>query len=88
VTERRKAYDVSGSITRLVLTGTEVRVRVRTADGPVTATGTISFTHDEPATSHRVEGSTLYVAGCGKTIQRDRCDVSFDIRVPGRPSSR
>lgn len=85
VTERRNNYDVSGSVTRLVLTGTEGRVRVRTGDGPVTVAETISFTRDEPKTSHRLDGSTLYVDvdGCGKTIKRDRCDASFDIRLPG-----
>jgi hypothetical protein len=85
VSERRDSYDVSGSVTRLVLSGTEGRVRVHTGDGPVAVTEKISYTRDEPTTSHRVDGTTLYidVDGCGKTVRRDRCDVSFDIRVPG-----
>jgi DUF4097 and DUF4098 domain-containing protein YvlB len=85
LTERRNSYDVSGNITRLVLTGTEGKVRVHTGDGPVTVAEKISFTRQEPTTKHRVEGSTLYVDvdGCGKTARRDRCDVSFDIRLPG-----
>ena len=85
VTERHNNYDVSGTVTRLVLTGTDGDVRVSTRDGPVTVAETIAFTADEPTTSHRVDGSTLYVEvdGCGKTIRMDRCDVSFDITVPG-----
>lgn len=85
LTERRDTYDVSGSVTRLVLTGTEGDVRVHTGDGPVAVTEKISYTRDEPTTSHRVDGTTLYidVDGCGKTIRSDHCDVSFDIRVPG-----
>ena len=85
VTERSDGYDVSGTVTRLVLTNTDGDVRVRTGDGPIAVTEKISYTHDEPTTSHRVDGTTLYldVKGCGKTIRRDRCEVSFDVRVPG-----
>ncbi len=84
-TEKSSSYDVSGTVTKLVLAGTEGNVRVHTGDGPVTVAEKISYTRDEPTTSHRVDGSTLYVdvKGCGKTIRRDRCRVSFDIRVPG-----
>lgn len=76
---------MSGPVTRLVLTGTEGSVRVRPGDGPVTVAEKVSFTRDEPTTSHRVEGSTLFVDvnGCGKTARHDRCDVAFDIRLPG-----
>ncbi|GAA1041538.1 hypothetical protein GCM10009557_65470 [Virgisporangium ochraceum] len=90
VSQRQDSYDVSGSVTRLVLTGTEGAVRVHTGDGPVAVTEKISYTRDEPTTSHRVDGTTLYidVDGCGKTVRHDRCDVSFDIRVPARPRSR
>ncbi|OZM71391.1 hypothetical protein CFN78_19700 [Amycolatopsis antarctica] len=53
-------------------------VRVRVQDGaPVSVKRTMEYSGDLPGPSHRVEGQTLVLQGCG-----DVCEVNYEVTVP------
>jgi hypothetical protein len=79
----RQAYEIQQPITALVVQAQAASVTVDAVDGPVKVEEVVRFHGRRPATSHRVDGSTLRLAqtGCGDAVTLT-CGVGYRIQVP------
>jgi len=77
-----QSYEISEQVSALVVDGRAAAVTIETGEGPVTVTEVYRYGDDRPATSHRLDGSTLRLTDTGCRNDELRCDVEFRIRVP------
>jgi len=77
-----QSYQVVEPIDALVVDARAAAVTIDSGDGPVTVTETYRFVDDKPATSHRVDGSTLRLTDTGCRNNDVRCDVEFRVHLP------
>jgi hypothetical protein len=81
-TTDEQSYEISEQVSALVVDGRAAAVTIETGEGPVTVTEVYRYGDDRPATSHRLDGSTLRLTDTGCRNDELRCDVEFRIRVP------
>jgi hypothetical protein len=81
-TTDRQSYAITEPIDALVVDARAAAVIVEGGDGPVTVDETYHFDDDKPATSHRVDGTTLHLTDAGCRNDDVRCDVEFRVHLP------
>lgn len=81
-TNDQQSYQVAESIDALVVNARAAAVTIEGGDGPVTVTEVYRFADEKPATSHRVEGSTLRLTDDGCRNDDVRCEVEFRVHLP------
>ena len=81
-TTDQQSYEITEPIDALVVDARAATVIVEGGDGPLTVDETYHFSDDKPATSHRVDGSTLHLTDSGCRNDDVRCDVEFRVHLP------
>jgi hypothetical protein len=81
-TTDQQSYEITEPIDALVVDARAAAVIVEGGDGPLTVDETYHFSDDKPATSHRVDGSTLHLTDSGCRNDDVRCDVEFRVHLP------
>jgi hypothetical protein len=77
-----QTYQIAEPIDALVVDARAAAVTIESGDGPVTVTETYHLVGDRPATSHRVDGSTLQLTDTGCRNDDVRCGVEFRVHLP------
>jgi hypothetical protein len=83
-----ESYEITESIDALVVDARAAAVTIETGDGPVTVTEIYRYEDDKPATSHRVDGSTLRLTDTGCRNDEVLCGVEFRVHMPAESSAR
>ena len=83
-TTDQQSYEITEPIDALVVDARAATVIVEGGDGPLTVEETYHFSDDKPATSHRVDGSTLHLTDSGCRNDDVRCDVEFRVPAAAR----
>jgi hypothetical protein len=81
-TTDQQSYEITEPVDALVVDARAATVIVEGGDGPLTVDETYHFSDDKPATSHRVDGSTLHLTDSGCRNDDVRCDVEFRVHLP------
>lgn len=86
--EEQSSYEITESIEALVVDARAAAVTIETGEAPVTVTEIYRYEDDKPATSHRVDGSTLRLTDTGCHNDEVRCGVEFRVHLPAAASVR
>jgi hypothetical protein len=87
-TTGEQSYQITEPIEALVVDARVAALTIETGDGPVTVKEIYRYGDDKPATSHRVDGSTLRLTDTGCNNDEVRCDVQFQVHLPAAASAR
>jgi hypothetical protein len=87
-TTDEQSYQITESIEALVVDARAAAVTIVTGDGPVTVKEIYRYGDDKPATSHRVDGSTLRLTDTGCSNDEVLCGVEFQVHLPAAASAR
>lgn len=83
----QQPYQITERIDALVVDARAAAVSIEVGDGPVTVDEIYHSGSDRPATSHRVDGSTLRLTETGCGDNSVRCDVEFRVHLPAAASA-
>ena len=81
-TTDEQSYQIAERIDALVVDARAAAVTIESGDGPVAVTETYRYADDKPATTHRVDGSTLRLTDTGCRNDDVRCSVEFRVHLP------
>ena len=81
-TTDEQSYQISEPIDALVVDARAAAVTIEGGDGPVAGTEPYRYADDKPATTHRVDGSTLRLTDNGCRNDDVRCSVEFRVHLP------